>query len=82
MFTNQIAENIQQVKEEIALEKTDSKYMTDSKINQYQNKTPPSLEKPVFNEIQNIEEGLQTHKQIGNDNFNLIDTADSKSLDQ
>ena len=56
--------------------------MTDSKINQYMNKTPPSLEKPVFNEIQNIDGGFQTHKHINNENFNFIDAVDSISLNK
>ena len=56
IFTNQIADNINQVKEEIANEITNSKYESAPREGNYCNTSPKSIEKPVFTEIIKMEE--------------------------
>lgn len=84
IFTNQIAENIDQVREEIALEQGEDKYSTESKLINYKNESPPSIEKPILNEISNMDynNGLNTQKQMVKQNINFMKNLDSRSLNQ
>ena len=51
IFTNQIAENIIQVKEEIALEQAEGKFASAPHIDNYRNISPPSIEQPAFSDM-------------------------------
>lgn len=50
IFTNLIAENIKQVKEEIANEKSEDKLADTTNIDNYQNLSPPSIDYPALSE--------------------------------
>ena len=50
IFTNQIAENIVQVKEEIANEQESEQ--PENEFNHYQDISPPSMEQPLFSDSQ------------------------------
>ena len=52
IFTNQIIENIAQVKEEIALEQIEGKYTGPSQIKGFDQDSPNSIERPVFSEVE------------------------------
>lgn len=51
IFTNQIADNIIQVKEEIAMEQGEDKFASAPHVDNYREISPPSIEQPVFNDI-------------------------------
>ena len=51
IFTNQIAENINQVKEEIANELAESKFTSAPQLENFRNISPSSIENPVFSEV-------------------------------
>ena len=50
IFTNQISENIAQVKEEIANEKSEDKFANTTNLDHFQNLSPPSIEYHAFSD--------------------------------
>lgn len=84
IFTNQISENIQQVREEIAFEA--QKYSTDMKPKQeFENESPlMEINNLPFSDPRKLDSRSvpRTQKQMVRQNINFMDNLDSRTLNQ